>query len=155
MEEKLVEMLIEKNLTISTAESCTGGLIASSIVNVSGASSVYNEGYITYANEAKMKILGVKKDTLDKFGAVSEQTVTEMASGLKERSNADITIVSSGIAGPGGGSEDKPVGLVYLACAYLDEIKVVKNIFDGDRQEVRNKAVKAALELCVDMINHK
>lgn len=152
MEELLVKLLRDRNMTISTAESCTGGMIAARIINVAGASSVYNEGFITYSNEAKEKNLGVSHETLEKYGAVSEETVREMAVGCAKAANADCTLVSSGIAGPDGGTREKPVGLVYIACFVNDEIKIVKNIFSGNRQEVREQAVEAAVKLAVDML---
>lgn len=153
MEEQLVKMLMEKGLSISTAESCTGGLIAGTIVNVAGASAVFNEGFVTYSNEAKEKRLGVSHATLEKSGAVSEETVKEMAQGLRKATGADVTIVSSGIAGPDGGTKEKPVGLVYLCCCVGNELYVSKNIFAGDRQQVREQAVRAAIELVIDSIN--
>lgn len=153
MEEQLVKLLAEKNLIISTAESCTGGLIAGTIVNVAGASSVFNEGFITYSNEAKEKRLGVGHDTLEKYGAVSGETVREMAEGLAKVTGADVTIVSSGIAGPDGGTIEKPVGLVYLCCFVKGKTYVRKNIIAGDRQQVREQAVKEAIELAIDSIN--
>lgn len=152
-EEVLVRMLAEKGLSIATAESCTGGLIAGAIVNVAGASSVFNEGFVTYSNASKEKRLGVSHATLEKKGAVSEETVREMAQGLMKETSADVTIVSSGIAGPDGGTKEKPVGLVYLCCCCNGETYVEKNIFSGDRQQVRVQAVKAALELVIDSIS--
>lgn len=139
-------------MTISTAESCTGGLIAGTVINAPGASSVYNEGFITYSNEAKKKYLGVKKETLETYGAVSRETVTEMAAGCAMAANADVTLVSSGIAGPDGGTLEKPVGLVYIACYVRGNIKVIRNVFDGTRQQIRKKAAEAAINLAVDMI---
>lgn len=153
MEEKLVKILMEKGLSISTAESCTGGLIAGTIVNVAGASAVFNEGFVTYSNEAKEKRLGVSHDTLENKGAVSEETVKEMAQGLRRVTGADVAIVSSGIAGPDGGTEEKPVGLVYLCCSTGNELYVSKNIFKGDRQQVREQAVRTAIELVIDSIS--
>ena len=108
-EYKLVELLIDKNFTVSTAESCTGGLIASTIINVPGCSAIYNEGFITYANSAKVKYLGVDEATIEKNGVVSEEVVTQMALGCCKSANSDVSIVTSGIAGPGGGSDLKPV----------------------------------------------
>lgn len=153
MEEKLVKMLADFGLSIATAESCTGGLIAGAIVNVAGASKVFNEGFVTYSNEAKEKRLGVSHATLEKYGAVSEETVKEMAQGLMMVTGADVTIVSSGIAGPDGGTKEKPVGLVYLCCCAEKELYVSKNIFSGDRQSIREQAVKAAIELVIDSIS--
>ena len=152
MEEQLVNILIEKSMTISTAESCTGGLIAGTIINVSGASAVFNEGFITYSNDAKIKYLNVNKGTLEAFGAVSEETVKEMAKGCAKATGSRVSIVSSGIAGPDGGTNEKPVGLVYVACYVDGYIKVLRNIFTGNRQQVRTQAVKVAIELAIDMI---
>lgn len=153
MEELLVKLLSEKKMTIATAESCTGGLIAGTIINAAGASAVINEGFITYSNEAKEKYLGVSHDTLEKYGAVSRETVTEMASGCAAAAGADVALVSSGIAGPDGGTAEKPVGLVYIACFVRGIIRVAENIYTGDRQQVRKQAVQTALQLAIDMIS--
>ncbi len=154
MENKIVELLIKHNLTITTAESCTGGLIAAALVNVPGVSGQLEEGYITYSNGAKEKLLGVSHETLEKYGAVSSQTAEEMAKGAKKAANADISIISTGIAGPDGGTKEKPVGLVYLACCLGDDTEVERHIFSGDRQEVRQASVLAALALVEKMIRN-
>lgn len=143
---EIVKLLAENNLKISAAESCTGGMFAKIITDISGSSAVLDESYVTYANEAKTKILGVKKETLDKFGAVSEETVFEMADGLYKLTNADICVCFSGIAGPTGGSSEKPVGLVYSSLAIKGIITIYKNIFVGTRDEVRTLACKFMLE---------
>ncbi len=152
----LVEKLSKAQLSVATAESCTGGLIASSIVDVPGASDCFNEGYITYSNEAKMKNLGVRDETLMTHGAVSFETALEMAQGVKKRAKADFGISSTGIAGPTGGSPKKPVGLVYICCAFGDNQFQVKELhLSGDRTTIRKAATKEAiklLELCVDKI---
>lgn len=153
MEEELVKILAEKGMYISTAESCTGGLIAGAIVNVAGASSVFMEGFVTYSNESKEKRLGVSHSTLENTGAVSEETVKEMAQGLMKVTGADVTIVSSGIAGPDGGTPEKPVGLVYLCCCTGNGMYVSRNIFNGNRQQIREQAVNTAIELVIDSIN--
>ncbi len=153
MEEELVRILAKKGMYISTAESCTGGLIAGAIVNAAGASSVFKEGFVTYSNESKEKRLGVSHSTLESAGAVSEETVREMAQGLMKVTGADVTIVSSGIAGPDGGTVEKPVGLVYLCCCIGNELYVSRNIFKGDRQQIREQAARAAIELVIDSIN--
>lgn len=124
--ETVFEKLLEKNLVLSTAESCTGGLIAKTITDFPGSSEVFEEGYVTYSNNAKMKNLGVKKETLDAHGAVSAETAAEMAEGVKRVSGADIGVAVTGIAGPGGGTEEKPVGLVYAAICTKDGTKVKK-----------------------------
>ena len=147
LEEKLVQKLLEKGYTITTAESCTGGLLAGTILNVSGASSVYNEGHITYSNEAKERLLGVKHATLETYGAVSPQTASEMAAGAARIANANVALSTTGIAGPTGGTPEKPVGLVYVACCINGEVTVEKCQFAGNREQNRNAAVEAALQL--------
>ena len=143
---QVVELLSEKGFTISSAESCTGGLFAKLITDIPGSSAVLNESYVTYANAAKSKILGVKEDTLKRFGAVSEQTVVEMADGLYEVSGAEVCVVFSGIAGPDGGTLDKPVGTVYSAICFKGKTTAYKLHFDGDRNNVRMSA-------CYEMLN--
>ena len=153
--EKLVQMLAEMELTISTAESCTGGMLASKIIDVGGASEVYSEGFITYSYDSKEKYLKVSRETLETYGAVSEQTVREMASGCCLATGSDMSLVTSGVAGPGGGTPDKPVGLVYIACAYKDTVIANKYKFDGDRYEIRSQAVEEAIKLAIQMLeNH-
>ena len=141
------ELLIKNNLKISTAESCTGGMIASRLVSISGISDVFLEGAVTYSNEAKVRTLKVKEETLKSFGAVSEETAREMAEGMAKRTGSDIAVVTTGIAGPGGGTEEKPVGLVYIGLYYKGEVFVYKNVFNGNRQEVRTKATVRALDI--------
>lgn len=156
--EQVVEKLNKLGLSMSTAESCTGGLIAASIVDVSGASGCFNEGYITYSNEAKHKNLGVELDTLKDFGAVSPETAKEMAIGVMKKANSDFGLASTGIAGPTGGSPDKPVGLIYISCAYRNQVKVCKLQLHGNRTENRNETTKLALELlnnCIDLFEEK
>ena len=119
LEDSVVALLKEKKMTVTTAESCTGGKLAGRLMNVAGASEVYNEGYITYANASKEKILGVKHETLEAYGAVSRQTAEEMAFGAAREAGADAALSVTGIAGPGGGTEEKPVGLVYLSLIHI------------------------------------
>lgn len=152
LEECLVERLTEKGLTITTAESCTGGMIAGTLVNVAGASDVLNEGYITYSNEAKERLLGVRHETLEEYGAVSEQTAFEMAEGAAKAANADVALSATGVAGPGGGTADKPVGLVYVGCYACGETKVWKCQFSGTRMENRMQTVTEALSLALEMV---
>ncbi len=147
IEEKIVYELQKKKYTLTTAESCTGGLLAGRILNVSGASSVYNEGHITYSNEAKERLLGVSHDTLETYGAVSERTAAEMAKGAARVANANVGLSTTGIAGPTGGTPEKPVGLVYVGCAIGDEVVVEECRFQGTREVNRNAAVEAALQL--------
>lgn len=147
LEEKIVRELQNRGYTITTAESCTGGLLAGRILNVSGASAVYNEGHITYSNEAKERLLGVSHDTLEQYGAVSEQTAAEMAIGAARVANANVGLSTTGIAGPGGGTPEKPVGLVYIGCAINGDVTVEECRFSGNREENRNAAVEAVLQL--------
>ena len=131
----------EKPLTISTAESCTGGMIASKLIEVPGISENFIEGIVSYSNEAKIKRLKVKKETLEKYGAVSEEVAREMLAGL----NTDIGISTTGIAGPGGGTKNKPVGLVYIGIKVKDEVKVFRRELKGDRNKIRQRAMMHAL----------
>ena len=149
----IVDRLASMEMTVATAESCTGGLIASSIVDIAGASDCFNEGYITYSNEAKMRNLSVKESTLMQYGAVSTQTAKEMAIGVRKKAHADFGIASTGIAGPGGGSPEKPVGLVYIACAYDDKCQVRQLNLSGDRSQVRHQAADEALQLLSDCMD--
>ncbi len=150
---KLCTALKAMSLTVATAESCTGGMIAGAITSVPGSSDCFGYGFVTYANEAKSRLIGVKTETLNKFGAVSYETAKEMAEGALSVSGADIAVAVTGIAGPGGGTNEKPVGLVYISVASKGaETKVYKNLFDGNRDEVRNKTVIRALELVFENI---
>ena len=144
---EIVEKLMEKTITVATAESCTGGMIASAITDVPGSSGIFGYGMVTYSNEAKRKILGVQKETLEQYGAVSEQTAREMAQGLRERSGADIAVSTTGIAGPSGGTKDKPVGLVYVGCADAHGVRVEKLTLTGSRERIRNLAALRALDM--------
>lgn len=154
LEDTVAEILVNKNLTISVAESCTGGMVSSHLINYPGISSVFMEGCVTYSNEAKMKSLGVKKETLDKFGAVSEETAREMAEGIAKRHNTNIGLSTTGIAGPEGGSEEKPVGLVYMGIKINNKTIVKKYIFNGDRQQIRYRACKTLLnDLRLELLN--
>ena len=141
----LVERLRDSGKTVGVAESCTGGLIAKRITDVSGSSEVFGYGCVTYANEAKMKLLSVKEETLKAYGAVSEQTASEMAMGVRALSGADVGIATTGIAGPGGGTPEKPVGLVYLGIASEKGVRTVKLLLKGDRDRVRILASSNAL----------
>lgn len=152
MEEELVEILTKKQYKITTAESCTGGLVAATIVNVSGASEVFQAGFVTYANEAKEKELGVKSETLQTYGAVSEKTAKEMAIGCAAHAKAQVGVSTTGIAGPGGGTAEKPVGLVYIGCAVRSNVYVEKNVFSGDRQQVRRQAADRAIGFALECI---
>ena len=143
----VAELLCKKKLSISTAESCTGGMVAATLISYPGISDVFKEGAVTYSNEAKMKRLGVKEETLNNFGAVSEETAREMAEGISREAKTDIGISTTGIAGPGGGTEEKPVGLVYIGVCIKGNVIVEKFNFTGDREAVRKKATINALNI--------
>lgn len=147
---KIVELLKKYNLTVSTAESCTGGLLSGAITAVSGSSEVFNAGIVTYSNEAKMKYLGVKEETLSNYGAVSRQTALEMSMGVKKANCSDIGVGITGIAGPTGGTAEKPVGLVFIS---VNDV-VTENHFDGDRDNVRKSAVVKALNMLYDFVEN-
>ena len=144
---KVAKLLVDKKLTIGTSESCTGGLLGAGLIDYPGISSSFLEGAITYSNEAKIKTLGVKKETLEKFGAVSEETAREMAEGIRKRCGADIGVSTTGIAGPDGGTDDKPVGLVYIGLSIGDKTIVTRNVFNGDRNSVRRRACLKAFDM--------
>ena len=145
IEKAVADILAARGLTMTTAESCTGGLISARMVNVPGVSNVFKAGFITYANEAKQKFLGVKEETLMQFGAVSRQTAEEMAEGAARAAEADVAVSVTGIAGPDGGTKEKPVGLVYIGCYISGNVKVEEYHFDGDRIQVRERTAQAAL----------
>ena len=141
----------KNSLTISTAESCTGGMVASKLIEVPGISENFIESIVSYSNEAKIKRLKVKKETLEKYGAVSEEVAREMLAGLK----TDVGISTTGIAGPGGGTKDKPVGLVYIGIKVKDEVKVFKRELKGDRNKIRQRAMMHALYNLLKILSKK
>ncbi len=151
-EENLVRTLFERELRITTAESCTGGLIAAKLVNVAGVSDVFEAGYITYSEEAKMRILGVRRETLEKYTVYSEEVAKEMAEGAAKAAGADVALSITGIAGPDGGTPDFPVGLCYIGCCYNGETVVERYVFDGDRQQIREQAADAAIQLAIRVL---
>lgn len=146
LEGVVAKIMIGKNMTISTAESCTGGLLSSTIINYSGISQVFMEGVVTYSNEAKIKRLGVKKETLDKYGAVSSQTAAEMAEGIAKLSSTNIGLSTTGIAGPDGGTKEKPVGLVYIGMYINGNVSTKELHLAGNREKIRNKIVSLLLD---------
>ena len=152
LEEMIVSLLQEKGWKIASAESCSGGMIASRLVNVSGVSDVFEEGYITYSNAAKHKLLGVSKQSLGQYGAVSSQVAGEMALGAARQARARAAIAVTGIAGPGGGTPQKPVGLVYIGCYVDGKVFVTENHFQGSRQEIRTATTQAALSLLLEKL---
>ncbi len=138
---KIISKLIKKNITIATAESCTGGLLGYSITKNKNSSKIYKGGYITYSNELKIKELNVKKSTLKKYGAVSKETAKEIVKGLFMKTKTKICISTTGIAGPGGGSYSKPVGLIYIGIKVNGKIEIIKKNFKGTRIEIQKKCV--------------
>ena len=151
----IVSILKEKGLTLSTAESCTGGLIAKSITDISGCSSVFYGGVVSYDNSVKKNVLGVNKATLESFGAVSYETAREMALGVKKALKTDIGISTTGIAGPTGGTSQKPVGTVYVGIAYGDSVESILLSIDStlSRDEIRYSAVYSALSMLLQKIS--
>lgn len=147
LEKAVVDLLLANELTVSTIESCTGGLLAGRLINIPGVSEVFKSGYITYSNKAKRKVVGVKKSTLHKYGAVSQQVAYEMANGSAILTKADVTVSVTGIAGPDGGTPEKPVGLVYIGCCVRGKTVVKEYRFSGSRAKIREGAVSAALTL--------
>ena len=155
LEEKVVKVLNEKGLVLATAESCTGGLIAKRITDVSGSSAVFNCGIVSYSNEIKEKVLGVSHKTLETYGAVSEQTVREMVKGALKISGADIAASVSGIAGPNSDNTEKPVGLIFLAVSNgkTTTVKQLNNTFtENIRENNRQSASDEALKMILDLV---
>jgi len=152
LEKAVVDLLLANHLTVSTVESCTGGMLAARLINVPGVSEVFKTGYITYSNKSKRKLLGIKKSSLEKHGAVSPEIAKEMAKGAALFGKADVTVGITGVAGPDGGSEEKPVGLVYIACNVCGRIDVKECHFGGSRMKIRESSVSAALSLMRESI---
>ncbi len=151
MNKRLLEEFTKRNLTLAIGESCTGGLLASYIVSIPGASKYFLGGIIAYSNDIKMRILGVRKETIEKYGAVSEECVKEMVLGIAKLFKSDVSIAITGIAGPSGGTKEKPVGLVYIAILHKN-LKVEKQVFSGERNEIREKVARRAIEILIDNI---
>ena len=150
----LFDYLIQNNITVATAESCTGGNIAAEFVAQKGISSVFLLGAVTYANSAKENVLGVEEKTLKTKGAVSYECALEMLKGVQKCSGADVVVCTTGIAGPGGATKDKPVGLVFVGVRYKNKSKVCKCFFKGDRQEVIAQATKKALQILKNTVKN-
>ena len=144
---RVVETLKRMHHTLATAESCTGGLLASRLTDVSGASEVFGYGWVVYANEAKVSQLGVEPRVLANHGAVSEDTARAMAAGARRVAKSDYALALTGVAGPNGGTPDKPVGTVFIALATPEEVQVKKYLFSGEREEIKRRASDAALEM--------
>ena len=148
-------LLRQRGWSLAVAESCTGGLIGHRLTNVAGSSDYFNGGVIAYANSAKVNLLGVSQETLNTSGAVSRETVLEMAAGARRSLEADIAISVSGIAGPGGGTPDKPVGTVWIGLAAPDGSRARVFYFPGDREQIKAAAVQAALSMLLDYLQGK
>ena len=149
---RLLELLSKHNLKIATAESCTGGLVAATICDISGISSLFEEGYITYSENAKCKNLGVLAETIAHYGVVSCEVAEEMAMGAAEKANADCAIATTGFAGPTGGTLENPVGTVCFACVVKNQVLTERMIFKGNRMEIRQQAAMYAMEMLCDYI---
>ena len=151
-EEKIGELLKSKNLSLSTAESCTGGSIAALVTSIPGSSEYFNGGIVAYSNEVKMSLLHVSAETLEKYGAVSRETVIEMVKGAMKALKTDCAVATSGIAGPGGGTAEKPVGTVWIAAAYKNEIRTMKQDTDRGREMNVERAGNNAFLLLLDLL---
>lgn len=154
--EELSLLLTAQNLRLVTAESCTGGLIAAAMTDRAGSSAIFERGFVTYSNESKIEELDVALATITTHGAVSAQTATEMAQGALANSRADIALSVTGVAGPSGGSVEKPVGLVYIGIARKGHNTIaIKNNFDGDRASIRQATVEKSLELLIERLDQQ
>lgn len=151
-EQRLLALLKKYNLKIATAESCTGGLVAGLLCDISGISEFFEEGFITYSEHAKIKNLGVLQETLDSYGVVSCEVAEEMAMGACESANANCAIATTGIAGPTGGTDENPVGTVCFACVVKNQVLTERMIFEGNRMEIRMQAAVFAIEMLCDYI---
>ena len=150
---KVSDELKKHQVTIATAESCTGGLLAHTLTNVSGSSDYFDRGVICYSNTAKIELLGIRVQLLENFGAVSKQVAAAMAKTIQQRSKVDIGIATTGIAGPTGGTKNKPVGLVFIGIAIKDTVIVKEFLFSGDRLTNKDSTCTAALELLLETIS--
>ncbi|KUK10361.1 MAG: Putative competence-damage inducible protein [Clostridia bacterium 41_269] len=150
LSEKIGKLLLKKKKTVAIAESCTGGLLSSAITDVAGSSNYFGYGIISYSNEAKIEILGVRESIISQYGAVSKETAVEMAEGVRNLANSDYGLSTTGIAGPGGGTLTKPVGLVFVGFSTVDRKTWIKLNLKGSRHEIRHKTVLEALRFFLD-----
>lgn len=151
--EELSLLLLGKNMRLVTAESCTGGMIAATMTDRAGSSALFERGFVTYSNESKIEELGVSSSTIETHGAVSEETASEMALGALKNSHADIAVSVTGIAGPGGGSDEKPVGLVFIGVALQNKTpSVFRHVFEGDRAAIRQQTLEQSLNHLIDAL---
>ncbi|NMB20749.1 MAG: nicotinamide-nucleotide amidohydrolase family protein, partial [Firmicutes bacterium] len=147
LEAVVARQLLAKELTLALAESCTGGLISHRLTNVPGSSGFLERGFVVYSNRAKVEEIGVSQSTLDRFGAVSEETAREMSEGARKKARTDLAVAVTGIAGPGGGTQAKPVGLVYMSLASAGDTIVQRHLWKGTREQIKNRAALMALRL--------
>jgi PncC family amidohydrolase len=152
---KVSDELKKHQVTVATAESCTGGLLAHTLTNISGSSEYFDRGVISYSNKAKQEILGVPEDVLKKYGAVSKQVAEAMAQAIRQQASVDYGLATTGIAGPTGGTKDKPVGLVYIAIATNGSVVVKRFLFSGDRLTNKESTCTATLELLLELLSQK
>lgn len=150
---RLGEALTRSGWMLATAESCTGGGVAQAVTAIAGSSQWFERGFVTYSNNSKIEMLGVRAETIERHGAVSEATVCEMVTGALSHGRAQVALAVSGIAGPGGGSPEKPVGTIWLAWGGAGRTHAVRMLFTGDRETVRRQAVSAALQGMLDWVN--
>jgi nicotinamide-nucleotide amidase len=150
---QLAMELLQRGQRVCTAESCTGGLIAKSFTDLAGSSDWFDRGFVTYSNAAKSEMLGVPASLIDDYGAVSEAVASAMASGALHHSEADYAIAVTGVAGPGGGSAEKPVGTVWIAVASTDQLGLRCHLFDGDRSSVREATLVSAIKALLDLLS--
>ena len=156
LEQKIYRVLTQKGYKVATAESCTGGLVAATIINVSGASQIIDMSFVTYSNQAKEELVYVKNETLKEFGAVSEQVAMQMAQGAKQHANANIGLATSGIAGPSGGTKTKPVGMVCFGICVNDKTYTYTHIFKNiSRTYIRKQAVKFVLKKLLEILKNE
>lgn len=155
IENIVMEALCQNNLTIATAESCTGGMVSARLINYAGASGAFINGMCTYTNESKSRLLDINPDIINKHGAVSTETAEAMCLGVAKVSNADIGLSTTGVAGPGGGTEEKPVGLVYIGVAFKGEVYIKKLMLNGNRNEIRKQATYDVIKLLYDILKEK
>jgi competence/damage-inducible protein CinA C-terminal domain len=153
--EELATLLLRRGFTLSVAESCTGGMIGSMMTSIPGSSSFFLGGAITYSNESKIKLLNVPSATIETHGAVSRETATEMAKGVLSLYNSDLSVAVTGIAGPGGGTPEKPVGLVFTSVSDKNITDVRRHLFNGDREVVRASASEAAIIHLIDLLKNR
>lgn len=152
IEYEVYGLLKELGIRLATAESATGGMVASTLINVPGISEYFSEGYITYSDAAKVKMIHVPQSTIERYGVVSEQTALAMAECAAREAGADAAISVTGVAGPGGGTRECPVGLVFIGCALCGEVEARRFLFEGDRARVREAATREALSFLLERL---